>query len=90
MMAKMTLADTGEPQRKIDERGFVTAQESVCGSGAMVIALADDPFDLAIVDGVLQLSIYCCRTNHLTAIALPCYRSPQLPVNLTRSTGRYS
>ncbi|UEM07992.1 N-6 DNA methylase (plasmid) [Skermanella rosea] len=38
MMAKMTLTDDVRPL--IEERGFVTAQEPACGSGAMVIALA--------------------------------------------------
>jgi N-6 DNA methylase len=42
MMAKMTLADEEDLRGKIAARGFVTAMEPCCGSGAMVIALAHE------------------------------------------------
>lgn len=42
MMASMTVGDAGELQREIAERGFVKTQEPACGSGAMVIALAEE------------------------------------------------
>ena len=48
MMAKMTLSDEGDIRARIAERGFVTAQEPACGSGAMVIALAHGMKDLGI------------------------------------------
>lgn len=38
MIANMTPADEEGTRAKIAERGFVTAQEPTCGSGAMVIA----------------------------------------------------
>ena len=41
-MAKMVLGDKESLAAKIAERGFVTAQEPACGSGAMVIALAHE------------------------------------------------
>ena len=40
MMAKMTVGDT-DPKAIIEERGYLTAMEPACGSGAMVIALAE-------------------------------------------------
>jgi hypothetical protein len=40
MMALMTVGDT-DPKAIIEERGYLTAMEPCCGSGAMVIALAD-------------------------------------------------
>jgi hypothetical protein len=46
MMAKMTLSDG--VQEKIAERGFVSAAEPACGSGAMVIALAHEMRDMGI------------------------------------------
>jgi hypothetical protein len=48
MMAKMTLGDEKDVRARIAERGFVTAQEPACGSGAMVIALAQGMKDLGI------------------------------------------
>lgn len=42
MMARMTLNDSGDLEARIKERGFLTAQEPACGSGAMVIALAQE------------------------------------------------
>ena len=42
MMAKMTIGSSDELKAKIEERGFVTAQEPAVGSGAMVIALAHE------------------------------------------------
>jgi hypothetical protein len=42
MMARMTLTDSGDIEAKIKERGFLTAQEPACGSGAMIIALAQE------------------------------------------------
>jgi hypothetical protein len=48
MMAQMTIADRGDLDAKIKERGFVTAQEPACGSGAMVIALAEAMYDAGI------------------------------------------
>ncbi len=46
MMAKMTLADNVEA--RIEERGFVSAMEPAAGSGAMVIALAQEMRDAGI------------------------------------------
>jgi hypothetical protein len=48
MMAKMTLSDEAVVREKIESRGFVTAQEPACGSGAMVIALAQGLRDMGI------------------------------------------
>jgi hypothetical protein len=48
MMAKMTLSDEEDIRARIAARGFVTAQEPACGSGAMVIALAQEMKDLGI------------------------------------------
>jgi hypothetical protein len=48
MMAKMTLGDEEDVRAKIAARGFVTAQEPCCGSGAMVIALAHEMRELGI------------------------------------------
>src|SRR5262249_46296940 len=48
MMAKMTLSDEDGVRAKIAERGFVTAQEPACGSGAMVIALAHEMREMGI------------------------------------------
>ncbi len=48
MMAKMTLGDKDGIRAKIAGRGFVTAQEPACGSGAMVIALAHEMKDAGI------------------------------------------
>jgi N-6 DNA Methylase len=39
-MAKMIVGDREEVQGRIAERGFLSASEPACGSGAMVIALA--------------------------------------------------
>lgn len=39
MMAEMLIGD--DTPKQIQERGFITAQEPACGSGAMVIALAE-------------------------------------------------
>lgn len=41
MMAMMTVGDEDALKEKIKERGFITASEPACGSGAMVIALAE-------------------------------------------------
>lgn len=48
MMAKMALGDEESVRARITERGFVTAQEPACGSGAMVIALAHEMRELGI------------------------------------------
>jgi hypothetical protein len=48
MMAKMTLGDEEDIRARIAERGFVTTQEPACGSGAMVIALAQEMKDAGI------------------------------------------
>lgn len=40
LMAKMTVASPDELRSKIEERGFIRAQEPAVGAGAMVIALA--------------------------------------------------
>src|SRR3954468_468338 len=48
MMAKMTLSDKGDIEARVAERGFVTACEPAVGSGAMVIALAQEMKDLGI------------------------------------------
>lgn len=42
MMAKMTIGSGADLKARIEERGFVTAQEPAVGSGAMVIALAHE------------------------------------------------
>lgn len=42
MMAKMTIGDCTDLRERIAARGFVTAQEPAVGTGAMVIALADE------------------------------------------------
>lgn len=46
MMAKMTLSD--DIEARIAERGFVTVQEPAAGSGAMVIAVANEMLDAKI------------------------------------------
>lgn len=48
VMARMTIADTEDLTAKIAARGFVTAQEPAVGSGAMVIALAQEMRDAGI------------------------------------------
>lgn len=48
MMAKMTLGDEETLRAKIAQRGYVTAQEPACGSGAMAIALAHEMKDLGV------------------------------------------
>ncbi len=48
MMAKMTLSDDAEVRAKIERRGFITASEPACGSGAMIIALAHAMKDMGI------------------------------------------
>ena len=42
MMAKMTIGDSDDLRARIAVRGFITAQEPAVGSGAMVIALAQE------------------------------------------------
>jgi len=39
-MAKMIIGDAADVQERIAERGFLTAAEPACGSGAMIIALS--------------------------------------------------
>jgi hypothetical protein len=48
MMARMTIGDTEDLKARIAERGFVTAQEPAVGSGAMVIALAQEMLDAGV------------------------------------------
>lgn len=48
MMARMVLGDEDAVREKVQQRGFITAQEPACGSGAMVIALAMGLQDLGI------------------------------------------
>jgi hypothetical protein len=48
MMATMTLGPEADIRSKIEGRGFITASEPACGSGAMVIALAHGMKDLGI------------------------------------------
>jgi hypothetical protein len=48
MMAKMTIGDTEDLKSRIAARGFITAQEPAVGSGAMVIALAQEIADAGI------------------------------------------
>jgi hypothetical protein len=48
MMARMTIGDTEDLKARIAERGFVTAQEPAVGSGAMVIALAQEMRDASV------------------------------------------
>lgn len=40
-LAEVTLGDREEVDRKIAERGYITALEPACGAGAMIIALAE-------------------------------------------------
>lgn len=42
MMARATIGDRAELEERIKERGFLSASEPAAGSGAMVIALADE------------------------------------------------
>ena len=42
VMAQMTIGDGANIRARIEERGFVTAQEPAIGSGAMMIALAHE------------------------------------------------
>jgi N-6 DNA Methylase len=42
VMAKMTIDDGASIRARIEERGFVTAQEPAVGSGVMIIALAQE------------------------------------------------
>jgi len=48
MMARMILGDEEDIRARIAARGYVTAQEPCCGSGAMVIALAHEMRELGI------------------------------------------
>lgn len=48
MMAKMTLGDEADIRRRIENRGFITVQEPAVGSGAMVIALAQEMREMGI------------------------------------------
>lgn len=48
MMAKMTIGDGDDLRERIARRGFVTAQEPAVGSGAMVIALAEEMHNAGI------------------------------------------
>lgn len=48
MMARTTIGDGEDLKAKIQARGFVTAQEPAVGSGAMVIALAQEMRDAGI------------------------------------------
>lgn len=48
MMAKMTIGEPAELEAKISERGFVRAAEPAAGSGAMVVALAQEMRDAGI------------------------------------------
>jgi hypothetical protein len=59
MMAKMTIADSGDLESRISERGFVTAQEPAVGSGAMIIALAHE---------MREAGINYQRHLHVTAV----------------------
>jgi type I restriction-modification system DNA methylase subunit len=46
MMAKMTIGDGVVLKEKIETTGFITACEPACGSGAMVIAMAQEVKEL--------------------------------------------
>lgn len=59
MMANMTIGSEAQLRALIGQRGYVTACEPACGSGAMVIALAD---------GMHELGINYQRHLHVTAI----------------------
>jgi len=59
MMAKMTLSDREDIEARIAERGFVTACEPAVGSGAMVIALAQE---------MKEVSINYQQNLHVTAV----------------------
>jgi hypothetical protein len=47
-MAKMIVGGAADVQERITERGFLTASEPACGSGAMVIALALELKELGV------------------------------------------
>jgi len=59
MMAKVTLSDAEDTRSRIEARGFVTVQEPCCGSGAMVIAVAQ---------GMRELGINYQQHLHVTAV----------------------
>jgi hypothetical protein len=48
MMARMTVGDAEHLKERIAARGFITAQEPAVGSGAMLIALAQEMVDAGI------------------------------------------
>jgi hypothetical protein len=48
MMAKMIVGGRAEAEARVAERGYLTASEPACGSGAMVIALAHEIWELGI------------------------------------------
>lgn len=58
MLAKLTL---GDPAKAIEAKGFVTASEPCCGSGAMIIALADS---------MRESGVNYQQTLHVTAVDL--------------------
>lgn len=58
-MAQITLSDKADIEAKIGERGFIRASEPCAGSGAMVIALADE---------MRRLGIDYQRHLHVTAV----------------------
>ncbi len=59
LMSQFTLDDTPDLMERIEANGFVTAQEPACGSGAMVIALAE---------AMLKAGINYQKHLHVTAI----------------------
>ena len=75
MMAKMTIGDKTELEAKIAARGFVTASEPAAGSGAMVIALAQE---------MKEAGINYQRHLHVTAVDvdLKCVHMAYLQLSL--------
>lgn len=70
-MAKMTLGTKEGVEEKIAERGFITAAEPACGSGAMVIALSQAMRELGLNPQkqlhvtATDLDARCCHMAYL-------------------------
>jgi type I restriction-modification system DNA methylase subunit len=70
MMAKMNLVDGGL-QERIERRGFITLQEPACGSGAMVIAFAQEMKDAGfnyqqqLHVTAMDIDAKCCHMAYL-------------------------
>jgi hypothetical protein len=80
MMAKMQTCD-GHAQAIVEKRGFITAAEPACGSGAMVIALAE---------ALREEGINYQRYLHVTAtdVSAPCIHMAYLQLSLLHIPAR--